>query len=169
MVKAYVEGLYVGLLLAAEASRRQAMSQHIGHGTALCCRAVDILVVAGVGKLLDVHAEKEARLVRCGEPACGSASGERRCALPKAALARLRGRGAVPSPKQRSHQLLHTATERSCRRKHRSNKLSQKTPVNRCKKHRATVAKNTGWRSLTQKTPVTAWKNTIQHNCLEIL
>ena len=65
MVKAYVEGLYVGLLLAAEASRRQAMSQHIGHGTALCCRAVDILVVAGIGKLLDVHAEKEARLVRC--------------------------------------------------------------------------------------------------------
>ena len=71
MVKAYVEGLYVGLLLAAEASRRQAMSQHIGHGTALCCRAVDILVVAGIGKLLDVHAEKEARLVRCGEPALG--------------------------------------------------------------------------------------------------
>ena len=138
MVKAYVEGLYVGLLLAAEASRRQAISQHIGHGTALCCRAVDILVVAGIGKLLDVHAEKEARLVRCGEPACGSASGERRCALPKAALASALayGDGKKLSQKTPVKQAVAENTGQPL----------QKTPGNRRKKHRVAVtdAKNTG-------------------------
>lgn len=126
MVKAYVEGLYVGLLLAAEASRRQAMSQHIGHGTALCCRAVDILVVAGIGKLLDVHAEKEARLVRCGEPACGF-GGEALC--PPQSSARISS-----CIRRRKEAVAENTGQTSCRRKHRS-----------------TVAKNTGQPS--QKTP----------------